>query len=337
MINSILAKSLKEKYYGAQDKYLSSEKVKNNYDDFHSNFNNNDYIILGCPKLCCEKICIKKELSEVDEKFFFECKILQKWDFIEDIRLIIKKQKDIEYEFGEFTFLIAGMRINRTYDKEQLNVLNFINRKQIIENEDTIIIPFSLINDILPVVRLYHHPTSICFNIICKKTDVEIGEPYIEIHGKSYGMWRRAIETYNNFFYSDNKIIQNQYTGENTINKGVNNIKLHFNHPIFLIYFYGIDKTKIKNIKLLFNEETVYDSSTNIISPLDNDDKTFIHFSNEFNFDKLYENETVNFSRIQTPILVIDTDQDSGFVNIVGLNYGILRTNSGMAGLSFSK
>jgi len=267
-------------------------------------------------------------------------------DFIEDINIVIKKQKGVEYKIGQITLDIAGMRIVRLHDTTQLNVLNSVYGQHTVEDEDTITIPCTFTNRIIPLVKLYHHEVRIQCTIAYKKLPESTGLD-VELYGNMYYLnlpLRRQLCQSQNFFNTTTRIIQNQCTGAEKITRGINHIRLNFNHPVFLIYFYGIDQAKINNVQFVVNGEIVYDRSIRAqeepICRLFDDDKdtSFIYFSKKFDFDDLYNNDTINFSRIEKAVLVIDTDQeDDATVNIVGLNYGIARTAGGMYGLAFSK
>lgn len=164
----------------------------------------------------------------------------------------------------------------------------------------------------------------------------------------------KKIVLYGNVYYLDDperKIlyensdefitIQNQYTGSEKLKKGVNTIKLHYNHPVYMMYFWGFDKTKVKNVKLTLEGHSMYDGP---IEPLEHHknqrglghvEPTFIFFSpDKFNVPT---GSSVNFSRMDYPRLMIETEEEDADIHIVGLNMQPLRMMSGMAGLAFSK
>jgi hypothetical protein len=53
--------------------------------------------------------------------------------------------------------------------------------------------------------------------------------------------------------------VQNQHHGEKTMRKGINIFDLNYNHPVYMIYFWGFDKTKVTNVKLTLNGGSFYD------------------------------------------------------------------------------
>lgn len=398
MICPELLTSLQSTYFGAQDAHLRDTNIQSNYDEFHSTFSETDldewYKVMKSDKY--QKIpCAKKVNNPVHkilggsvanasyigdtrngsneyETQYYEFELLRQCDFIEDINIVIKKQKGLEYRMGKITFEIAGMRVHKLHDTTQLNVLNSVYRQHTVEDEDTITIPCTFTDRIIPLVRLYHHEVCIQFEITYKTLPEPIenqgtgtskewdSQLDIELYGNMYYLnptLRRQLFQSQDFFNTTTRIIQSQCTGAENIKRGINHIRLNFNHPVFLIYFYGIDQAKINNIQFVVNGETVYDRSIFLRDrsaqgtdsaglpeePIcrlfdDDKDKTFIYFSKTFDFDDLYKNDTINFSRIEKAVLVIDTDQDDdATVNIVGLNYGIARTAGGMYGLAFSK
>lgn len=160
------------------------------------------------------------------------------------------------------------------------------------------------------------------------------------------------IDLYGNIYYLDTperKIlfsnseefitIQNQYTGVEKLKKGVNKIVLNYNHPLYLMYFWGFDKTKVKNVQLTLNGCAMYDGPIEALEHhkqqrgLSHAEPTFIFFSPDaFNVPT---GSSVNFSRIDRAHLVIETEEENADIHIVGLNMQPLRMMSGMVGLAF--
>jgi hypothetical protein len=378
---------LQEKYFGAQDNHLKDNTIKSNYDAFHSTFQEKDYKVHKGVLSYTDVIRPLMEYRQAIQKnqgFCREYTFRRGNEFTEDVSIVIKKQKGIEYQLCELELSIGKQRIVRLHDATQVNVFNSLYGKKIIEDEETMVIPCPFIN--ISMFKFTHHEVQLYFSMFYKKKNESDSciEPEIEIHGTNYYLnidqFLRLVKE-PSYWAEQNRIIQSQCVlernskREHPIQKGINRIHLRYNHPIFLIYFYGIDKSKIKNIKLTFGtyakdsseriEDVVYDSSVSLrFTPgnlscgkestfhsdsalvhglIDqegfdgNNDATFLYFSNKFNFDDLYANETINFSRVYEPVLVIDTEQEIGVLCTVGLNYGIGRTMSGMYGLAFSK
>jgi hypothetical protein len=135
--------------------------------------------------------------------------------------------------------------------------------------------------------------------------------------------------------------LQSQYTGAETLKAGVNRFKLNFNHPIHLIYFWGIDATKVTRVALELNGAAVYDGCIEALHNLQRarglDVEPTILFFNQAPLH-LHSTATINFSRIDRAELVIETTEDvPRTVHIVALNTQPIRYMEGMAGLAFSK
>lgn len=115
--------------------------------------------------------------------------------------------------------------------------------------------------------------------------------------------------------------LQNQYLGHFNINKGTNRIKLLFHDQIALMYLWGLDKTKITNIKLLLNDIIYFDGPIEILEHTKlhwiNVEPIVISFS-EDGFEK-EPKSSINFSVIDNPVLVIETEEEKSLIEIVGL------------------
>jgi hypothetical protein len=129
---------------------------------------------------------------------------------------------------------------------------------------------------------------------------------------------------------------------KNKIIRGANAYILPFNHPTYMIYFWGFDKSKVTNIALNLNGHPYYNGP---IEPLEHQkalrglagvEPTFIFFSND-RFDEQLKS-SVNFSRIDSIQLVITTDQEEeSEMCVAAINLQGYRCASGMFGLVYSK
>lgn len=95
-----------------------------------------------------------------------------------------------------------------------------------------------------------------------------------------------------------------------TLTNGENKIRLNFNHPGYGIFFYGVDKSKIKSVKLVLNGCEYFsgpicllESNANINIP-ENVTMLVTNTSGLFRLD----GSQINFSRIDTMTLTIDYD-----------------------------
>ena len=162
----------------------------------------------------------------------------------------------------------------------------------------------------------------------------------VKLYAKCYFL---ETEPRRNLFAESHEFVtvQNQYCGKDTLQKGKNTIKLNFNHPVYLIYFWGFDKSKVKRVSVRLDAATFYDGP---IEPLEhfklsqgyNVDPVMLFFSE----DKVTDapRSSTNLSRIDRAELIIETDEEeTKDVYVVGLNMQPLRYKSGMYGLAFSK
>jgi hypothetical protein len=127
------------------------------------------------------------------------------------------------------------------------------------------------------------------------------------------------------------------------VKKGTNTINVNYlNHPVYMKYFWGFDKSKVTNIRYEINDCIYYDGP---IEPLEHIKKQRGYGECEqlmlfFSDDKFNTKprSTINFSRLDKVVLVIETEQEEetdvyvGAFNIQGFRY-----MNGMIGLSFSK
>lgn len=137
--------------------------------------------------------------------------------------------------------------------------------------------------------------------------------------------------------------VQNQYTGCEKLRKGVNTFRLNFNHPMFLIYFWGFDKTKVKNITLRL--QRAGDFYNGPIEALEH--FKYNHMGHDVDPVVMYFAHTgyfqptkcsVNFSRLDYIDLIIETDEEEERdVYIIGHNMQVMQCASGMYGMRFSK
>jgi hypothetical protein len=175
--------------------------------------------------------------------------------------------------------------------------------------------------------------------------------------------YRKIVNDMKHEYVTFQNIIHSDYH-HTVLKEGRNEFRLNFNHPVYCIYLWGFDKSLITRISLLLNdtskykyrnsmdeedivpilpkEETIYYEGS--IVPLEyhkqsrgiNSEPVFIFFSDT----KLNERpkSTVNFSRLDYPTLIIETEQDDEpDIYLCGLNIQGYRCMSGMFGLVYSK
>lgn len=141
--------------------------------------------------------------------------------------------------------------------------------------------------------------------------------------------------------------IQNQGAYEHSkykMKKGINIFRLNFNHPVYQIYFWGFDKTKVKNIKLELNKANFYNGP---IEPLEHhklelglDVEPVMIFFSQNKIDECLKS-SINFSRIDYANLIIETEEEieeeEKEIYIIGLNMQPIRCSNMMYGLAYSK
>ena len=141
---------------------------------------------------------------------------------------------------------------------------------------------------------------------------------------------------------------QSTYNGDDVLIKGMNNLKLSFNHPCCVLYFWGFDKSQVKNIRFLLNKEVFYDGP---IDALEHDkasrgfgacEPVMIFLSDGFDTGNTtnlttYPMSTVNFSRIDYETIEIETDEKNATIHFAAVNIQVVRHMERMYGLAFSK
>lgn len=186
------------------------------------------------------------------------------------------------------------------------------------------------------------------------KIHVEYTKEYIDASTDANANHVENVKLYGNVYYLEIDkrrqlfqtshefiTIQHQWTGSEKMVCGHTAFKLNFNHPVYLLYFWGFDKSKVRNIKIVLNGQDFYNGSAEALehykSSRGYDVEPMMFFFSQDDFDKPAKC-TVNFSRIDSAQLIIQSDQhEATDVHIIGLNVQPVRFSSGMMGLAFSK
>lgn len=316
--------------YGHQDRWMKKNK---GLFDMHNVLINERYQVVyrklsyrteSIPKSNCWgqriKVCIQRTC-----------------DLINNLDLMIKNPnniKSIEVSYG-------GQRFDKVYSFEQLKTLAVIFKRDITVHDDAgvgiyaiplCMAPFHSNNLVFPSVE--HHELQIYIEFHDSYDDL------LEIYGDMYFLEtedRKRLATVQHEFAT----IQSQYCGPEKIQKGTNCVRVNFNHPVYMIYFYGLDKSKINNIKLSFDTAVYYDGPVyplehrKLVCGFGQVEPLMIMFSTD-EFNKVTRS-TINFSRIDNAVLEIDTDESDTEVHVVGLNCQGVRYMNGMYGLVYSK
>ena len=152
---------------------------------------------------------------------------------------------------------------------------------------------------------------------------------------------------------------QNQNTGKEQLKTSLNKILVPFNHPTKYLLFYlspndenneFIDYPDIKNVKLKCNGIFVKDYDVDslltfeifeikiYIIPLSRDFSTFEQINESFNNLTQLTSQNVNFSRIDSTIFILESenDLDNYVINVEAFSMNILRGINNQVGLAYS-
>ena len=339
------------KIKGAQDFYMAAEK------EIHRGWNNKKYWLSKPHKYKYEYIGCFGGTPDKNKKISMT--IPPRFHMISDLDLIIDHDSNynIENAIKIIEVEIGGQRIDRLSSMREVDLncqiinssspTNFARKVTTTHNKDgtcTTFIPLELApfhsNELFLLGSLYRHDV---------KLNIQFGDFPVtdaEIWGKTYyfgeDVWKLFTQ-----LSQEVMTIQSQFTGEENVILGEpNKIHLCFNHPVTCIYFWGIDKQLIKNIKLLLNGIDYIDTTPKMLDHIskqrgiERTDDSLIIFLNDGDITKPYS--WLNFSNIDNATLILNldestTDELNGNVRIVALSHQSLRIMNGMAGLSFSK
>ena len=189
------------------------------------------------------------------------------------------------------------------------------NRK-VSRHGDKLFLPLALApfhsHNLLSLVGLKDQPIRITVDFVgdssSSKSDSSIADA--EIYGKMYFLSespRKEAMSY------DMGIAETQWGGDHPKGKYMSHTKHHlqFDHPISMLFFWGIDKATIQSVCLALNGHVFYDGP---IEPLERIKEErglghvepIIMFFSQEGFQSPYQS-TVNFSRIDSATMVIGT------------------------------
>lgn len=284
-------------------------------------------------------------------------KILKQCDLLHKIDLCItnpenKKLFDI---FNKISVEFGGQRVDCIYLQEQYDMNCVIHKRHPTHMNKKSIFPLVLAplhetNLVSP--SLQHHEMVICFEF---KNDEDRSLYDISLFGNTYFLEREdrvkvfaqmhEFTTIQSMFVNDCKCIETILPDTNTQTETVHTLTYnlnYFNHPVYCIYLWGFDKSKVKNVSIKLDSVPFYDGA---IEPLEHYKMTrigpmepIVFFFGEDEFHTR-PRTTVNFSRIENGVLELQTTQDPAEVRVHCGGYNIqgFRCMSGMIGLTFSK
>ena len=271
---------------------------------------------------------LNTETFKVNERVCFLIK--QTCDFINCVDLMLKNPENIKSISTEY----GGQRFDKLWSWEQIQTNVAIFNRKITKMDDMFIIPLCIApfhtNNIVYPSAKYHE----------LKVIIDFIEPYdgpIDLYGNMFFLETQDKEKINSHEFVT---LQSQYRGADKIQHGINRVKLDFDHPTTMLYFYGLDKSKIKNIRLILNECNFYDGP---LLPLEHVkhsrglghvDAVMMFFTTDA-FNKYGARANINFSGIKYAFLEIDTDEDIGEIHVVGLSYNGVQYANGRYGLLY--
>lgn len=196
-----------------------------------------------------------------------------------------------------------------------------------------VLAPFHTNNLVFPSVK-YHDL------IVIVQLAEGVGECKLSLYGSVYwlpvGVSARLQDGAH-----DQMTFQSQFTGAEVLKQGSNTFKLNFNHPVYAIYFWGFDASKVTHVAVHLDGHTFYDGSLAALEHIKASVAPSLAAAAVFfTHDPVgtHTLSSINFSRIDRPTITIETTQeeDSPFY-LVGINMQPFRYQNGMVGLKFSK
>lgn len=171
----------------------------------------------------------------------------------------------------------------------------------------------------------------------------------VKLYGNVYTVDERLLirtPSYNMATY------QYQYTGKETVVNGSNTFRLNFNHPTHLLYFWGLDKKYVSNVKLVIDGVEYFNGHPDILEsnkykmfsrqpglPPPSFYNVYMLFFSDLNFFTLdNQRKTINFSCVDKCELIIDTSTPiNETIYIIGVSSQSLLYMSNMFGMKYSK
>lgn len=204
---------------------------------------------------------------------------------------------------------------------------------------------------IIPLTCAPFHPNNLTFpSSTCHDLKVSITfakgfqpeDVKIDLYGNMYFLHSEEDRTA--LIENSHELIvtQNQYGNVDTMTTdGENTIKLLFNHPVQVMYLWGLNVNRIRNVRLMLENAPFYDGPIEPLLYKQQQRGITCPYVLAFFFSNdpvgAPTNSSINFSRIDKAELILDTAEVGTKVYIVGLNMQPYRYIKGMVGLVFSK
>ena len=325
--------------YGAADKYMFGD----------SNANDNDadvwYVTQKFLKkrhnVAYQKLEYTKGINDSKNSTSFT--LTRACDCVNSLDLVIHDPDHLGIDgiLNSIVVEIGGQQMDRWYDCSSVLIETAcaIFGRKVTRQGNSLIIPIALAPfhdyNLLALCALEHHDVKIWVKF--KPGFVDACKT--EIYGNVYFFDERKM------FMGYNMSVAQCHFGSNTLSReggGTSTHDIGFNHPMTMLFFWGISKTTITNVKLTLDNHVFYDGP---IGPLEHKKEQrglghvepIIIFFAQASYNSPYQS-TVNFSRLDKPLLYISTTSTTASViQVMGIGVQPLRIMQGMAGLAFSK
>jgi len=219
--------------------------------------------------------------------------------------------------------------------ENEINILSYIFNVATIKYENKkIYIPFIVQYNSIILNNNYHTA-----EILVTKNNIDGTRTNVicEIYGNiiDTNVIPELENTNNVTHYFSSIFYQTQFICENIITVNNNKVRLNFLHPTYVLYIINISKKYVKSIKLFINTNVsdYFEYELNDIEWFDN--YAIIWFNRKFLLvDEL--NTNLNFSCCIRPYLIIEnTYYDNHKIEIIALNFNVMRNFNGMSSLIY--
>jgi hypothetical protein len=322
--------------FGSQDRWMAGLPPEA--------FDAREMFLKGRHQVIYRRIATENTLCDRDSPHRVKIRLLRDCDLVNCIDVSVENPdgahvfdlvKRIEVYFG-------GQRMDSISFREEYDVsCAAFGRRVMHSNGKTIfplpMAPFHAHNLVMPASQ--HHDLVVYIEFADVHRVSPVGK--VELYGKAYHLDtddRSRLHGVTHEFTT----VQTQAMECARVKRGRNVINVNFfNHPVYLQYFWGFDKSKVTNLTYEINGHPLYDGP---LEPLEHhklerrwDVDPVVMFFGDDPFDRT-PRSSINFSRIDKAELIIDTSQeDEPMLYVGGFNIQGFRHCNGMIGLTFSK
>lgn len=281
------------------------------------------------------EVGLKKCYQNTDMRFYLK---KEQCDLVNMIDLVIPNPENIptntlvEEWIQSVKVECGGHRFDAVFSARQLLVVASIFNRFPHTANNTTYVPLALApfhqNNLVPPSLTHHN----C--VICVKLNKPL-EGSWDLCGMRYIFHNKHTLNLHNAFITH----QQQSWGSDAVQRGINRVRLNLNHPVRLIYFWGIDSTLVKKVRLVLDDTVCFEGTLQDLERGKNlfgrstVDAHMLVLSYE-EFDR-FPQSTINFSAYDDAFLEIETDQEEGTMNVCGLNINEYVWSCGMIGMKF--